>query len=198
MSLLINHELAVRSAERESRWSESGRTRPPDDSALERITKARSDVVDVVSSAGFPDDQASAQGYLGQSATGPSRPSAGIPEPIALGRIRAFGQPTAMMGIAKGIDDPAPSAVLTLQSPPAGLARMSADGLGVIVLLMAGAVLAATLGSRFRLAGTSAMAMVLGAAAYAGGPTLLAGGLGLAAMGWLKNHANVMPRNASQ
>ncbi len=191
VSLLINHELAVRSAERGSRWSEWGRTRTPDDAALERIPKARSAVDEAVSSAGLPDDRASARGYLGESAAGSSRPSAGIPEPIALGRIRAFGQPTAMMGIAKGIDDPAPSPALKLQSIPPGLSPdQPADGLAIIVPLVLGAAIAATLGSRYRTAAAGAMAMVLGAAAYAGGPALLAGGLSVAAMGWLKNRAN--------
>jgi hypothetical protein len=187
VSLLINHELALRGAERGSRWSEWGRSRAPDDPDLERIPRARSAVIDAVSSAGLPDDQASARDYLGESAAGSSRPSAGIPEPIALGRIRAFGQPTAMTGIAKGIDDAAPPATLTLQSAPPRLSRNPpADGSAIIVLLVLGTALAATVGSRYRMAAAGAMAMVLGAAAYAGGPTLLAGGLGLAAMAWHK------------
>ena len=148
-------------------------------------------MLDAVKSAGMTDDQASAKGYLGESTAALARPSAGIPEPIALGRIRAFGQPTAVMGIVKGIDDPAPSANLTLQkTPPALPLNPPADGSAIIVLLVLGAAIAATFGAGYRLAATGAMAMVLGAAAYAGGPTLLAAGLSGAAMGWLKNRAN--------
>jgi hypothetical protein len=54
------------------------------------------------------------------------------------------------------------------------------------VLLVLGTTLAATLSSRYLTAAAGAMAMVLGAAACAGGPTLLAGGLGLAALVWHK------------
>ena len=199
MSLLINHELTLRGAERGSRWNESGRARTPDDSTLERIPKARNAVADALSAAGLPDDQALAQGYLGESAASPTRSSAGIPEPIALGRIRAFGRPTGMVGSAKGIDDPAPPSALTLQSSAPGLSlNPPADGLAIIVLLMSGTAIAATLGARFRMAGAGAMALVLGAAAYAGGPTLLAGGLGLAAMGWRKNRPNGTQTTASQ
>jgi hypothetical protein len=190
VSLLIGHELALRSAERGTLWNESGRTQSPDDSARERIAKARGTVNDAVSSAGLRDDLASALGYLGESKGGLDRPTAGIPEPIALGRIRTFGQPTGMLGTAKGIDDASPPAALTLQDASPGLPpNQTDDGLPMVVLLLPGAALAATLASGYRSAGAGAMAIVLGAAAYIGGPTLLAGGLGLAAFAWHKGGA---------
>jgi hypothetical protein len=64
--------------------------------------------------------------------------------------------------------------------------RRPADGLTIIVFLLIGAAIAATLGFRYRTVIIGAMVIAIGAAAYAGGPTLLAGGLGLAAIGWRK------------
>ncbi len=190
VSLLINHELDLRSAERASRWSEPGRTRTADDATRDRIARARRAVSDAVTSAGLPDDLASAQGYLGDSTARVRRPPGGIPEPIALGRIRAFGQPTGMLGIVKGIDDPAQPAVLTLQDSSPGMFQDSPpDGMSLIMLLVLGAAMTGTLGSNSRAAVASAMAMVLGAAAFAGGPTGLAGGLGLAGFALYKNLA---------
>ncbi|MGP0062350.1 MAG: hypothetical protein ACLQGP_01945 [Isosphaeraceae bacterium] len=182
VSLLINHELALRSAEREARWSELGPTRTPDDSARERIAKARSAVDDAVTAAGLLDDRSSARGYLGESTSHSSRPPAGIPEPIALGRIRTFGQPTGMLGTAKGIDDAAPSATLILQDAPMVLSRKKpALETPIIVLLLLGTAIVATFGSVYRIAIAGSTTFVLGTAAYIGGPILLAGGLCLAA-----------------
>ena len=187
VSLLINHELALRNAERACQWSESGRNRMPDDTAIESIPKARKAVEEAVRSAGLLEDQASARRYLGESETGQGRPPTGIPEPIALGRIRALGRPAGMTGIAMGADDPTPPATLTFESDSLGLSSSQpAGGTAIIVLSVLSAAIAATLVAGRRIISTGAMAMVLGAAAYAGGPTLLAGGLVLAAFAWHK------------
>jgi hypothetical protein len=185
VALLINHELALRRALRSARWRESGRARSPVDPDLERIPSARSALASAVSSAGLLDDQAAAQGYLGESAAGASRPPAGIPEPTALGRIRAFGKPTAMIGITKGTDDRSPPTALTLESHRVGLSLdPSIDRSAMTALLLAAAAIAATLCAGYRTICAAAMAIVLAVAALTGGPTLLAGGLGLAAIGW--------------
>jgi hypothetical protein len=185
VSLLIDHELALRGAARSARWREPGRARATGDPDLARIPSARGALADAVTSAGLRDDQEAARGYVGGSAAGGPLPPAGIPEPTTLGRIRTFGKPTAMMGIIKGTDDPSPPAVLTLESGRTGATLdPSADRSGLAVLLLVVAATVATLGAGYRTVGATAMALVLGVAALTGGPTLLAGGLGMAAIGW--------------
>ena len=194
VSLLINHELTLRSAERGARWGDPAGERPSADPALGRIPNARSAIADAMTSAGLPDDQATAESYLGSSIAAVKRTPASIPEPSAPGRIRAFGRPTAMTGFVKGIDDSSPPAALTLRD---GVSAVSLDpmteGIGITLLLVLGATLLATIGAGYRSIGAASMAMVLGAAAYTGGPTLLAGGLGLAALAWRKGRSTMAP-----
>ncbi len=143
-----------------------------------------------MNSAGLMDDEAAAQSYLGESTDGASRPPAGIPEPTALGRIRAFGKPTAMMGIAKGTDDTSSPAALTFESQRIGPSLdPSLERSAIAALLLAAAATAATLWAGYRAVRTTAMAIVLGVAAMTGGPTLLASGLALAAIGWSQDRA---------
>ena len=70
VSLLINHELALRGAVRSARWRESGRVRTPRRSGPREVPSARTALADAVTSAGLRDDQAAAQSYLGESAAG--------------------------------------------------------------------------------------------------------------------------------
>ncbi len=191
VGLLINHELTLRIALRSARWRESGQAQSSADPDLERIPSARIALADAVTSAGLVDDLTAAQSYLGESAVVDGRPPAGIPEPTALTRIRAFGKPTAMIGITKGTDDQSPPAVLILESHRVGLSLdlSSLDRTAIAALLLAAAAIAATLCAGYRTACAAAMAIALGVAAMTGGPTLLAGGLGLAAVGWSQGRA---------
>ncbi len=78
VSLLINHEIALRSAERSARWSESGEARTRNVRAEQdskMIQSARGDRVETIRRAGLDDDLTSSQKYLGQSPANPTAPS---------------------------------------------------------------------------------------------------------------------------
>jgi hypothetical protein len=194
VSLLIDHQLAFRSAERSLRWSESGRIRTLGDRAVQDlalISSARDSVAEAIRSAGLTDDLASAQNYLGQPSAHRSRPPVGIPEPTTIGRIRVFGRPTAFLGITTGIDEPSSRNAVTFASRPGGTAL---DGLparpGLMAALLLGAAIAASFLGGYRGIRSAALALVLGVAGYAGGPAMLAGGLGLAALAWRKGRTS--------
>ena len=95
-----------------------------------------------------------------------------------------------MIGITKGTDDTSSPAALTLEDRRI-VPRLdpSINRSAIAVLLLATAAIAATFWSGYRTACAAAMALVLGVAALTGGPTLLAGGLGLAAIGWRQGRA---------
>ena len=186
VSLMINHELALRNVQRGVRWSETGRIRSTDGSAQEQIAKVRSDLRDTVRLAGLANDQAAALGYLGESTTDVSHPSVRIPEPTAMVRPRAFGSPTGMIGTIRGLDETAPSVVLTLRRASSWLSIKQPATTLIVVIALLGAALLSTLGSAARVANLVAMTMALGVAAVAGGPTLLLGGLGVVGVAWKK------------
>jgi len=142
-------------------------------------------LAELIRKAKLGDDLAAAKRYLGERAADPTRPSAGVPEPNALDRIRTFGRPTALMGMVPGINDPQKSLTMTFGSPPWAVAGHSPPGRALfsIVLLFSMAIVAT---SRFRGFAVNLLALlaVLGLAGYTGGPIVLAGGLGLAVAGW--------------
>jgi hypothetical protein len=194
VSWLINQEMALRSAERSAQWSEWGRTRLPNDGAhadLEMIRSARAAIVETIQGAGLTEDLASAQSYLGPAPARLTRAPIAIPEPIALGRIRLFGRPTTLLGILPGVDEPLSRNTLTFTSRArdGSLLEPAPERLGILAVLLLGTVLAATFLGEYRGTHPAALVLALGLAAYAGGPTMLAGGLGLAAMAWRRGRA---------
>jgi hypothetical protein len=190
VALLINHELALRAAEQAARRDDSG---PPgtsgDRELLESIPAARRGVVEAVRSAGLTDDLASAQGYLGLSDAAARRPPGGIPEPIAPCRIRTFGRPAAMLGVSKGLDEPSERPILRLGVRAREEPRDDDAGRSAILVaaLLGAMILATSLGGRR--SGAASLLITLSVAGLAGGPAMLAGGLGLAALAWKNDHA---------
>jgi hypothetical protein len=191
VALLINHELALRAADRAAHRDdalEQGSVGQRE--LLQSIAAARAGVDKTVRSAGLTDDLNSARSYLGLPRDAVDRPPGGIPEPIAPCRIRAFGRPTAMIGVNRGLDEPSSPASLTLAGGVADgyLEDGTARPLILSALIAVAAVLATLLGGRRApLAAALALVLMLAAAALAGGPTMLAGGLGLAVIarvGW--------------
>jgi hypothetical protein len=88
-----------------------------------------------------------------------------------------------LLGIVSGTDAPASTTTLTFATRPDAplLSRYPARAV-VIVLLILGAAMLATLQGSRRLGRWTALAAALGVAGYAGGPVMLAGGLGLAVL----------------
>jgi hypothetical protein len=107
-----------------------------------------------------------------------------LPDPSTIPRIRPLGHPRAFQGISPGVEGSGPPETLTLTVDPLGAARdPSFEGQAILAILLLAAALAATWRRASRTIRSVALAVVLALTAFAGGPTLLAGGLGLAAWG---------------
>ena len=90
-----------------------------------------------------------------------------------------------MIGITKGTDDVSSPTALTLESHRVGTSLDPfLDRSAIAMLLLAAAATSATFWAGYRTVCATAMAIALGVAALTGGPTLIAAGLGLAAIGW--------------
>jgi hypothetical protein len=188
VSFLINFEMALRSAERSARWSEWEKNRTPMERAARdagMVQSTRRAVAEALQTAGLAADLASAQSYLGQSTARRSRPFVAIPEASDPSRIRLFGHPTTLMGVMPGIDEPSPPIPLTLESRPGGDSpnrNPAPYQLTVVLAFLMGIILVRPMVGVYPAANYTALALALGLAGYAGGPTLLAGGLGLAVL----------------
>jgi hypothetical protein len=149
------------------------------------IQSARGDRVETVRRAGLDDDLTSSQKYLGQSPANPTRPLVGVPEPNEPDRIRFFGRPSTLIGVLPGIDEPSPGNAFTLESRNTEGSWNSPRNPAILTMsLLLGIALLTTASRRNRWINTLALAMALGAVASLGGPLILAGGLGIAAVGW--------------
>jgi hypothetical protein len=181
---LINYELALRAADRAARREEvpaqgSGAQRE----FLDSVASGRTSIMEAVRSAGLTDDLKSAGDYLGLPQDQRHRPSSRIPEPVAPCRIRAFGRPTAMIGVNRGVNEPSAVALLVLDDRAAEWHVEDGSVRPVIlaVVLVVAAILATSFGGRLASpAAAISLLLILAVAALGGGPPMLAGGLGLA------------------
>jgi hypothetical protein len=191
VSLLINHEMALRSAERNVRWTRHGPTkdeiaRVEHDLALIRVARTTRD--DTMRRAGLEEDLSSARIYLGELPARLIRPMGGIPEPSEPERVRLVGRPASLVGVVPGIEGKSSAASLTLEARPwdafdtLSLPRFVTAMLLFTILLL----VIISLGRR-NWPNSLALVTALGLAGYTGGPLILAGGMGLAIAGWRMN-----------
>jgi hypothetical protein len=190
VSLLINHELALRAAERAGRRDEADSEGPARDrEPVGSVAGARAGIDEAIRTAGLNDDLAAARSYLGLSQDAGNRPPAGIPEPIVPCRIRAFGRPSAMIGTVEGLDGPSAPPILTFAGSARDAARDDEGGRSLILAaaIAVAAIVATSLdGRRAPASAAFSLALTLAASALAGGPLMLAGGLGLATVARLR------------
>ena len=153
VSLLINHEMALRGAERNVRWTRHGPNK--DEIArvehdLDLIRVARTTRDDTMRRAGLEEDLSSARIYLGELPASLVRPMGGIPEPSEPDRIRLVGRPASLIGVVPGIEGKSSEVSLTLEARP----RDAFDNLPLhrsvtaIVLLTIFALVVISLGRR--------------------------------------------------
>jgi len=188
VSLLINHEMALRSAERSDPRGEPAATKTENDGAernSEQVRAARAARVEITRRAGLEADLASVQSYLGESPADVTRPLVGVPEATTPDRIRYFGRPFTLIGVVPGVDEPSSTTSLILESRPWQESGNSPPIQTIVTLLLLVGIALVTTGSRRGFWISSlALLMALGLAGSMGGPIILAGGLGLAAAGW--------------
>jgi hypothetical protein len=104
-SLLIEHEMMLRSAERGLRWAS---TEPPQLAAgpriegdLAAIESSRLAVAEIIESAGLDETGEAAGSYLGRTSSAPS--SLGVAEPVRPARLRLVGHPVSWSGTMPGV-----------------------------------------------------------------------------------------------
>jgi hypothetical protein len=190
-SLLINRELALRSAERSSRRAEPAIAAADENRVgqiAEMIRTSRAAALELIRRTRLADDLAAAKRYLGEQTADPARRSAGVPEPSVLDGIEAIGHPTALLGTLPGVDELSRRATIQLVASPWDEPNPSRPGRAIVVITLLLLAIAFIQISRFRGFWINRLALLaaLGLAAYSGGPLLLAGGLGLALAGWRK------------
>jgi hypothetical protein len=188
VSMLISHEMALRSAERSEEQRDPAAAKAENDRTerhSELIRAARAARVETTRRAGLEQDLAAAAFYLGTSPANLTRPQLGVPEPNAPDRIRRFGRPFALIGVMPGLDEPSPRTSLILERRPwPEDANRQHDQAIIALALLLGIVLVTTAWRLGIWGHFLALVMALGLAGYTGGPLILAGGLGLAAAGW--------------
>lgn len=191
VSLLINHEMALRGAERNLHWTRHGTTK--DENArvqhdLDLIRVARTTRDDTMRRAGLEVDLSSARIYLGELPASLIRPIGGIPEPSEADRIRQVGRPTSLIGVMPGIERKSSEALLTLEARPwDAVDNVPLPQSVTAILLLTILLLAIVSLGRRTWPNSLALVTALGLAGYTGGPLVLAGGMGLAVAGWKIN-----------
>ena len=188
VSLLINHEMTLRGAQRSVRWTARAETnnergRVEHDLALIQAARATRD--ETMRRAGLDEDLSSARIYLGELPANPARPMGGVPEPSEPDRIRLLGRPTPLIGMMPGIEAASTKASLTLEDRPWALHGYGTRYLSTFtILLLVGLLLATVFVGRGNWQSSVALVTALGLAGFTGGPLILAGGVGLAVAGW--------------
>jgi hypothetical protein len=187
VSLLINHEMALRGALRNSQWSEPAGIKLEPGQAehyFELVRLARAAREETIQKAGLAEDLASARVYLGETPANLAGTLGGVPEPIALDRIRYLGRPSTFMGVIPGIDAASSNVSLALESQPwdAIMSPPRNQSIVTVLLLVGVLVLTGSIG-RWTWPSSVALLTALGLAGYTGGPLIVAIGLGLAAVG---------------
>ncbi|WP_165243950.1 hypothetical protein [Paludisphaera soli] len=191
VSLLIEHESALRGAERVLAAASKGADRARRDRAardLEVVKASRLQVVEALRSTGLDEPVAAAWSYLGLRGKGPDvAPSgAGVPEQVDRERVRRLGRPAYFAGPAPGLTDPPMRLEVEGDRAPeyVAVSEGRARSLLLLALLMglglAGLTSAGQAGAQSLIA-----AATLSLAAVAGGPLALSAGAAALAWGWL-------------
>jgi hypothetical protein len=191
VALLINHEMALRGAERNVRWTRHGATKDEItrvEHELDLIRVARTNRDDTMRRAGLDVDLSAARIYLGELPASPSRPIGGIPEPSEPDRIRQVGRPASLIGVVPGIEGKSSEPVLTLEARPwEAIDNIPLPRFLTAIILLTILALVVVSPSRRIWPNSLALVTTLGLAGYTGGPLILAGGMGLAVAGWKMN-----------
>jgi hypothetical protein len=188
-TMLISHELSLRSASRSEAASQSsvkavGGRADADPAWTQTARAARAEAV---RRAGLEQDLALASHYLGDRTSTLKSPSVLVPDPNPPERIRTFGRPISFLGILPGIDvSPARNSFALEREPwTESHAHLSTETIiALLLLFLIG--LSTTLLHRSRRARAATVLLALGLAGYAGGSVSLAGALGLVIAGWRK------------
>jgi hypothetical protein len=189
VSMLIGHEMRLRSVSRSDRLTVAGAGASSKElgAGSDWIEAARARRAEAVRRVNLEQDLAIANRYLGASSRGEVQNSPIVPEPNAPERIRTFGRPISLMGVLPGVDVPPTKLSLVAESflwTPNANEPMSRMIIALGLLMVIGLI---TTGWRPGVrTGMLALFLVLGLACLLGGPLELAAALGLALLGFRK------------
>jgi hypothetical protein len=197
-SLLIVHEMALRSAERSLRWSVrvGDRTRKePAERDLEVIQSSRKALLESLRAAALDDEIDAAQSYLGLSPRAPASTLVAVPEPAGPDRLRNLGRPSFLIGLSSGLNEQ-PTRVNGSFENVAAAENMTPDRARSLLMLGVLSALGLTAAVRRRSAQQGFVILIgfLGMLGFVGGPAVAAIGLALAAAGWASRSRHPAPR----
>ena len=187
-SLLIEHELALRTAERALEALVRSPDRARRDRAsreLEVVRTSRDAMDEAVRSAGLDERLEAARVYLGLVERSEDSQAPGVPEPTNIDRIRGIGQPTFLIGSTPGLQSPPARVDIHLERSPGRTEDAEDRARSRLLLAFLLGLALASLGAA-RLARTQAVMIAAGLAlaSIAGGPSALAAGAAAALFGW--------------
>lgn len=187
--LLVAHELALREADRSSRWNArngEGVRRERAERDLELIQASRNALAESLRESGFESEYAVAEAVLKDPTTASSTTRTLLSEPAGVARIRSLGRPTYLIGLSAGLEEDATVILGNVESktPEAEIPDRARAilMLGSLAALCAIAIPRARSGRRVLLI----LAGVLGVVAFATGPVVLVMSAILAGLGWSK------------
>jgi hypothetical protein len=188
VSLVIDHDMALRDAERSFTW----RQRAGEETAADRtqrdfelVQSARSDRFETLRRAGLADDVASAQAYLGNARDRGQMPKFAVPEGSASDRLRSSGERTMLVGAVAGVEGPRErNRIAVARRTPEGFWTQPRVETALTLVALATISLITVALKRRAWLDAAAVALVTGIAGYLGGPLALLGALALAACGW--------------
>jgi len=196
-SLLIAHEMSLRSAERSLRWSArvGDRTRKARaEFDLEVIQSTRKALLETLRAAAMDDEIDAAQNYFGLSRKSAAGTLVAVPEPAGPDRLRNLGRPSFLIGLSSGLNEQ-PTKINGSFENASSTENETPDRARSTLMLGLLTALGLTALARRRPATSSFLLLIgfLGMLGFVGGPAAAAAGLALAAGGWAYQPRHQLP-----
>ncbi|MGZ3301778.1 MAG: hypothetical protein ACXWO3_13065, partial [Isosphaeraceae bacterium] len=187
-SLLIAHEMSLRSAERSLRWSARVGDRTRKERAerdLEVIQSTRKALLETLRAAAMDDEIDAAQNYFGLATKSSAGTLVAVPEPAGPDRLRNLGRPSFLIGLSSGLNEQ-PTKINGSFENASSTENETPDRARSMLMLGLLIALGLTAVARRRPAASSFLILIgfLGMLGFVGGPAATAAGLALAAGGW--------------
>ncbi|MGA9922826.1 MAG: hypothetical protein WBQ29_05435 [Isosphaeraceae bacterium] len=187
-SLLIAHEMSLRSAERSLRWSARVGDRTRKERAerdLEVIQSTRKALLETLRAAAMDDEIDAAQNYFGLATKSSAGTLVAVPEPAGPDRLRNLGRPSFLIGLSSGLNEQ-PTKINGSFENASSTENETPDRARSTLMLGLLIALGLTAVARRRPAASSFLILIgfLGMLGFVGGPAATAAGLALAAGGW--------------
>lgn len=196
-SLLIAHEMSLRSAERSLRWSARVDDRTRKERAerdLEVIGSTRKALLETLRAAAMDDEIDAARNYFGLATKSSAGTLVAVPEPAGTDRLRNLGRPSFLIGLSSGLNEQPTKINGSFEHASSTENETPARARSTLMLglLMA---LGLTAVARRRPATSSFLILIgfLGMLGFVGGPAAAAAGLALTAGGWASRPRHQLP-----